>query len=292
MSGLTAEAIEARRAWIGRRTPQRRVQTAGQARRFVDATGFCFFWPIKGFEMPNLFHAIAGRVRPVPNEHADPDISKCWNWKDEALGRRLWYYGKLLGRRATLISLDYLPDFYALSPNYGGEEDYLEEYAAGLLSQEAVRIYEALRDQGPLDTVRLRRETRLASENAKTRFERGLVELQVGLKILPVGVAEAGAWHYAFNYDLVTRHYPELAAQARAITRRAARARLVTRHLDNVVAARRAELERVFGVLRWTAGEWDSTLAELSGAGRIRLRPVQGWPGEYYVSARSARARR
>jgi len=45
---------------------------------------------------------------------------------------------------------------------------------------------------GPLDTVRLRREARMSAESAKSRFERGLVELQVGLKVLPVGVAEAG----------------------------------------------------------------------------------------------------
>ena len=117
-------------AWIAerrearyRRTPERRIQTIDQARAFVDDVGFCFFWPIKDIEMPNLFHAIAGQVRPVPMAHNDPDLSKSWGWKDRSLGRRWWYYGKLLRRRATLISLDVLPFFYASSGNYGGLDD-------------------------------------------------------------------------------------------------------------------------------------------------------------------------
>ncbi len=107
------------REWNYRRTPERRVQTVEQARAFVEQVGFCHFWPIQGVEMPNLFHAIAGRVRPVPNEHDDADISKCWSWKDDALDKKWWYYGKLLSRRATMISLDWLAPMYACSDNLG-----------------------------------------------------------------------------------------------------------------------------------------------------------------------------
>jgi len=88
------------------RIPERRLCTVEDARAFVEEVGFCHFWPIKGIETPNLFHAIAGRVRPVPMEHGDPDISKCWGWKDDALDKKWWYYGKLLRRRATLVSLE------------------------------------------------------------------------------------------------------------------------------------------------------------------------------------------
>ena len=48
--------------------------------------------------------------------------------------------------------------------------------------------------------MRLRREARRRAESAKSRFDRALVELQVRLKVLPIGVAEAGAWNYAFIY--------------------------------------------------------------------------------------------
>jgi hypothetical protein len=38
----------------------------------------------------------------------------------------------------------------------------------------------------------------MSADSAKSRFDRALVELQVGLKVIPIGVAQAGAWNYAF----------------------------------------------------------------------------------------------
>ena len=69
--------------------------------------------------------------------------------------------------------------------------------SACLLLDEAKTIYEAILENGPLDTVRLRRETRLSAESAKSRFGRALMELQVGLKLLPIGVARTSAWDQA-----------------------------------------------------------------------------------------------
>ncbi|HDQ73189.1 MAG TPA: hypothetical protein ENN19_14015 [Chloroflexi bacterium] len=245
------------------RTPQRRLRTIDDARQFVDQVGFCHFWPIKDIEMPNLFHAIAGRERPVPNEHGDPDLSKCWGWKDQALDKRWWYYGKLLRRRATLVSLDYLPYFYALSENFGSLDDYLAEYEDGKLTAEAKAIYEAILEHGPLDTVRLRREARMSAESAKSRFDRALVELQVGLKVVPIGVAETGAWNYAFVYELFQRWFPDLPKQARSIKRSEARRILLQRYLENVVAADRKMVAKAFHVLKWTPKELEHTLGKL-----------------------------
>jgi len=261
------------------RTQDRRIQTIEQARDYVDAVGFCFLWPIQGIEMPSLFQAIAGRVRSVPNKHNDPDLSKCWGWKDHALGRRWWYYGKLLRRKATLVSLDLLPAFYACSENYGSLDDYVEEYRAGTMTAEARRVYEALLEQGPLDTVRLRRESHMAAEGYKSRFDRALVELQVGFKVLPIGVAEAGAWRYAFVYELVQRHYPELPLQARKIQRSQARRLLVRRYMENVMVAERRMIERVFHVLHWTQRELDATLAVLVSEGVIAVHDLSGQKG-------------
>jgi hypothetical protein len=278
-------------AWIAkgrearyRRTPERRIQTIDQARAFVQDVGFCFFWPIKDIEMPNLFHAIAGRVRPVPNAHNDPDLSKSWGWKDHSLGRRWWYYGKMLRRRATLISLDMLPFFYASSGNYGELDDYLQEYRSGTMTAEAKRVYEALLTHGPLDTVRLRREAQMAASSAKSRFERALVELQVGLKVLPIGVAEAGAWRYAFVYEIVPRHYPELPESARQISLGQARRALVARYLDNVVATDRRMVGRVFHVLGWTASDLDRTIAALLDQGLVRVARTETGQDPWLVS--------
>jgi len=284
---VKAEDILRQREYNYHRTPERRLCTVEEARAFVEEVGFCHFWPIKGVESPNLFHAIAGRVRPVPMEHDDPDISKCWGWKDHALDKKWWYYGKFLRRRATLISLAELAYFYALSENYGDLDDYLQEYADGLMTAEAKAIYEALLEHGPLDTIRLRREARMSAQSAKSRFDRALVELQVGLKVLPVGVAEAGAWRYAFVYELLPRWFPDVPEQARAIKRSKARRVLVERHLDNVVAADRKMIGKVFHVLKWTPAELDRTIDMLLQEGVVREVQVEGLEHPQFLSTRA-----
>jgi hypothetical protein len=283
---MKAEDILHQRELNYHRTPQLRLHTVEDARAFVGEVGFCHFWPIKGIEMPNLFHAIAGRERPVPMEHGDPDLSKCWSWKDGALDKKWWYYGKLLRRRATLVSLDYLPYFYALSDNFGSLDDYIQEYEDGKLTAEAKAIYETLLEHGPLDAIRLRREAHMSTESAKSRFDRALVELQVGLKVVPIGVAHAGAWNYAFVYELFQRWFPEIPHLARHIKRGEGRRVLVQRYLDNVVISDRKMIKKVFHVLRWTPTELNRTIAVLLEESTIQEMRVKGMKHPQLVSTR------
>jgi hypothetical protein len=281
---ITEAWIEDRRAANYHRTPDLRIETPEAARAFVDEVGFCHFWPTKGTELPNLFHAIAGRVRPVPMQHDDPDMEKCWRWKDDALGTRQWYYGKLLCKRATFVSLEMLPLFYACSENLGEVDDYLDEYNAGNMTAEAKWLYEALLEHGPLDTIQLRRRAGLSSSDAKSRFDRALVELQVGLKILPVGVVPAGRWRYAFTYEILLRRFPELGDLSSTIKRSVAQRALVLRYLDNVVAADRAMIKRVFQVLRWTATELERAISALLESAAVRETRFTGSPMVQLVS--------
>ena len=285
MDTVTQAWIQEKREVRYRRLPSLRLNTVDEAQSFVDDVGFCFLWPIKGIELPNLFHAIAGRERPVPHAHDDLDLSRCWGWKDSSLDKRWWYYGKMLRRRATFISLDLLPTLYALSENLGDLYDYAEEYRAGTMTAEAKQVYEALLEHGPLDTVRLRREAHMAAEQAKSRFERALVELQVGLKVLPIGVAQAGAWRYAFIYEIVQRHFPDLPAQARPIKRSTARQDLVQRYLSNVIVADRTMICRVFHVFGWTPKELDRSIEALLQNGKIRQVQVEGETEAQFIPA-------
>ncbi len=281
---LTPAEIAALRAERYRRTAALRVQTQEEARAFVADVGFCHFWPIQGVETPNLFEAIAGRTRAVPNAHDDPDLSKCWGWKDHALDKRWWYYGKLLRKRATMVSLDWLPTFYAASENYGDLLDYLAEYDAGQLTAEAKQVYEALLEHGPLDTIRLRREAHLSAESAKSRFDRALTELQAGLKVVPIGVAEAGAWNYAFIYELFHRYYPDVPGVARDIRRSVAQQTLIRRYLGNVVAADRGMVRKVFHVMKWTPREFEEAIAALLAQGEVEEIAVPGMAREQLVA--------
>ncbi|MBV6395562.1 MAG: hypothetical protein HFACDABA_01140 [Anaerolineales bacterium] len=245
MPSLNLKKLHLYRARAFHLSPQKSLATPAQARRFVDARGFIFFWPISGVDLPSLWTAVAGD-RPVADAHDDP-AHITWRWKDHALDKKIWYYGKILRRKATLLSLEVAPYFYALSENYGSpKEDYLIAYQEGRLTQSAKQIYETLLDKGALNSIDLRRLAKLA--NAKeSEFNKALEQLQADFKILPVGVAEAGAWRYSHIYEIVTRHFPDLPEQARAISESQARMKLLERYFTSVGAAQLRAAVKLFG---------------------------------------------
>ena len=117
----------------------------------------------------------------------------------------------MLRKRATMISLDVAPNFYALSENYGEPgKDYLLQYQEGRLTWEAKTVYETILNEGALDTISLRKLARMTAKTSDSPFNRALETLQADFKILPVGIAQAGVWKYAFIYECVHRHYPDL----------------------------------------------------------------------------------
>jgi hypothetical protein len=265
MPSVDLNKLAAYRTQTFRLSPGARLANPAQALDFVNERGFVYFWPIKGVVLPTLWAATAGD-RPVPNDHDDPG-QVTWGWKDAALGRRIWYYGKILRRKATFISLAVAPYFYALSENYGSpEEDYLLAYREGRLTQAAKQIYETLLDKGSLDTISLRKEARLL--NAKESvFNRALEDLQMDFKILPVGIAEVGAWRYAFRYEITARHLPELPEKARSIGEAEARRKLVELFLASVGAAQVREVVRLF---RWAPELCQRTVARLVQQGVVQ----------------------
>ncbi|HIC87878.1 MAG TPA: hypothetical protein EYP04_00495 [Anaerolineae bacterium] len=266
-----------------RRLPELALRMAEEAVAFVEEVGFCFFWPIKGVELPSLWEAVAG-PRPVAAQHDDPGHIT-WRWKDELLGQRQWYYGKLLRGKATLVSPSLLPYFYALTENTDDPEDYLYLYQEGHLSTEAKAIYEAILREGPMHVLRLQRETGMTGKKSKSRFERALVELQRQLMILPVGIAEAGAWRYAFVYELLIRHWPEIPTQARHIARNDAWQVLLRRYLDNVIAARPDQVTRLFG---WKREEAEKAAIRLVEEGYLLTDVVIEKTAGVYWLAREA----
>ena len=285
MPNLTKRDIMQARQARYRRRMDLRVTTPEQAQSFVDDVGFCFLFPIQDVEMPSLWDAIAGRVVKTSSSHSGYEIERTWGWKDDALNKKWWYYGKLVRHKATLVSLDFLPNFYALSANYGDyEHDYLEEYRQGRLSAEAKAIYEALLKNGALDAIRLRREAHMSSEANKPRFEKALTELQTGLKVLPVGIAEAGAWRYAFIYEVLPRWLPDVPERARDIGRGLARRALLDQYLRNVIATTLPAAARVFG---WPLDETRRTAEALAQEGRAALDVKVSGIGELQIVSRS-----
>jgi hypothetical protein len=245
MVTLSQELIQSYRADKFCLLPGQQLRTKEQAIEYVNQRGFIFFWPITGIPFPSLWTAVAGD-RPVADAHDDPG-HVTWGWKDELLGARRWYYAKVLRKRATMISLEMLPYFYALSENYGSpEDDYLTLYEQGRLTQEAKTIYEVLLDNGAMNTVALRRAVHMTSRESDQRFNRALTDLQTDFKILPIGVAQAGSWNYAFIYEITARFYPELPDLAHPISEIEAQLKLCEVYFRSMGAARKADLKKIF----------------------------------------------
>lgn len=114
---MNKQQLLAARAARYRRRMDLRATTKEEAAAFVNDVGFCFLFPIQGVEMPSLWDAIAGRVVKTSSKHSGYEIERTWGWKDDSLNKKWWYYGKLIRKKATLVSLDFLPNFYALSEN-------------------------------------------------------------------------------------------------------------------------------------------------------------------------------
>lgn len=262
---LTLERINAHRAQTFRTREDLRIHTKEAAIEHVNDRGFVMFWPIKGVLMPSLWHAVAGD-RPVADAHDDPG-HVTWGWKDSLLGQRVWYYAKVLRRKATIISLSVAPYYYALSENFGEpEEDYLYQYRDGTMTLEAKQIYEALLESGPLHAVALRRAVSMTDNASKYRFNRGLELLQADFKVLPIGVAEAGAWNYAFIYECVHRHHPEILERAREIQIGEAQRTLLALYIRSVGAARLEDMAKVF---QWPAHEVGRAIDALAAEGTV-----------------------
>jgi hypothetical protein len=284
MLTIDLERLAAHRRRSFHLKPARPLASQSQARRFVDRRGFIFLWPIKGVELPSLWTAVAGN-RPVANAHDDPG-HVTWGWKDDALSKRIWYYAKVLRRKATMISMEVVPNFYALSDNYGSpEEDHLVAYQDGHLTLAAKNIYDALLGGGPLDSISLRKAARMSGAR-ESEWNRALEDLQTSFKILPVGVAEAGAWRYAFNYDIVSRYYPELPEQARRISEYDARQRLLELYFESLGAAQPRDVIRLF---KWTSELGNRALAHLQRRELVVKAQHPRQSGEWIVLRRLCR---
>jgi hypothetical protein len=109
MPTLDLKKLNSHRTKTYRLSTSSRVSSPGAARQFIDERGFIYFWPIKGIELPSLWTAVAGN-RVVADKHDDPGHIT-WGWKDNALGKKTWYYAKVLRKKATMISLDVAPYF-------------------------------------------------------------------------------------------------------------------------------------------------------------------------------------
>ena len=136
-------------------------------------------------------------------------------------------------------------------------------------------------DNGPLDTITLRKKAHLTSHESESRFNRALSDLQADFKIMPVGVVDAGSWHYSFAYDIVAHHEPSLLEKARYLGELDARCKIVELYFRSVGVAQPRDLARLFG---WNSSVIDQTITKLVSGQVIQdHQAVEGLSGDCLV---------
>ena len=114
------------------------VRTADALVRMVDDLGFCFaFTGESAYPVPAAFDHLDTRSDGRKWEWM-------WGWKDELAANKRLYYGKLLVKKPTFVSMKMLPIFYATFGRAGDADDHLEDVRAGRLSEIAHRIIDFL----------------------------------------------------------------------------------------------------------------------------------------------------
>lgn len=214
------DALAEHRARI---TQQHRVRNADQLVKMVDALGMCFaFTPAEGLPIPACFDHLS-------TSDDDRKWGWMWGWKDELAEEKRLYYGPILARKPTFVSMRLLPVLYATSGRAGEPDDHLEDVRSGRISDIGRRIIEFVAQKGESQTRRMRAELGITSKEGRTQYDRALDEVQRLMYVARVKAVGEGREDYNYTYDLFVRRYPEVVKAAEPMSSADARARILER---------------------------------------------------------------
>ncbi|TMC46509.1 MAG: hypothetical protein E6J23_02720 [Chloroflexi bacterium] len=188
------------------------VRTADALVRMVDDFGFCFaFTGESAYPVPAAFDHLDTRSDGRKWEWM-------WGWKDELAENKRLYYGKLLVKKPTFVSMKMLPIFYATFGRAGDPDDHLEDVRAGRLSEIARRIIEFLAVNGETQTKRMRSALGITSQDGRADYSKAIEELQRLMYVARVRAVGEGREDYNYTYDLFVHRYPETVRAAERAT--------------------------------------------------------------------------
>jgi hypothetical protein len=276
----TWDEIERWRDRVHRRRPSLALSGKRQALQFINDVGFCFAFKAENSELPCLWHAACGMRDPEMPEHThhDPYISFVWEMKDVLPAEGSIYYGKLLKRRPTMVSLDFLPYFYVLSGRTGAKDEFRKEFLRGNLSPVARDIMEALADSSPQVTRGLKLATGTFTKDERGNFDKAITELQSRMFI--VKVAEQTE-PFSFVWAPFTKAFSPQVRKARRISPETARQRLLERYFQNQLIG---SVETIQNLFRWGRQTIYQTLGKLVQDGMIMPNvKIQGKKSRFYI---------
>jgi hypothetical protein len=259
-----AARLESHRALI---TKAHRVRNADQLVRLVDSLGFCFAFTLRTGDAP----------LPAGFDHlSTADEGRrwgwMWEWKDALAAERRVYYGTLLVRKPTFVSLAMLPTFYATFGRAGEPDDHLEDVRAGRLSDISRRVIDFLGASGETQTKRMRAALGIASKEGKRDYDRAMDEVQRLMYVARVRAVGEGREDYNYTYDLFVRRYPEAVKRAERLSSADATRALLRRTLELAGAITVRQLERLF---EWGDDRTRRTIDEVEATGGL-VRAARG----------------
>ena len=216
------------------------MRNATQLVAMVDAVGFCFaFTGEAAYPVPACFDHLS----------TSEDGKKwewMWPWKDELAEAKKLYYGKLLVKKPTFVSMKMLPTFYATFGRAGETDDHLDDVRAGKLSELARRVVEYLQHRGETQKKRMRADLGIESKEGRGDLERAIEELQRLMYIARVKAVGERSDDYNYTYDLFVRRYPETVKAAERLTSSDATALLLRRLLELAGGVTPRQVQRLF----------------------------------------------
>lgn len=260
-------------------TKDHRVRNAAQLVTFVKDVGFCFaFTAAEGLPIPACFDHLS----------TNDEMRKwnwMWGWKDELAEEKKLYYGPILWRKPTFVSMKMLPLLYATYGRAGEPDDHLEDVKAGRISEIGRRIIEHVTQKGETQTRRMRAELGITSKEGRGQYDRALNEVQRLMYVARVKAVGEGREEYNYTYDLFVRRYPEVTKAAEPIASADARTRILTRAIELAGALTSRQMAKLFD---WGDEPLRRTIERLEGDGRV-VRRASG-RGAILVLARYADA--
>src|SRR3989449_7800658 len=234
---VIARALERHRERIAAR---HRIRTADALVRMVDGLGFCFAFTAEvAYPVPAAFDHLDTRSEGRKWEWM-------WGWKDELAEAKRVYYGKLLIRKPTFVSMKMLPTFYATFGRAGEADDHLDDVRAGRLSEIARRIIDFLAQNGETQTKRMRSALGITSAGGKADYAKAIEELQRLMYVARVRAVGEGREDYNYTYDLFVRRYPETVRAAERSTSADAMSALLAHLVELAGGVTEREVAKLF----------------------------------------------
>jgi len=254
------EALEAHRGKLNR---VHRVRNREGLVEMVDAFGFCFAFTLRTGDAP-----IPACFDHLSTNSEDRRWGWMWGWKDELPEEKRLYYGKLLVRKPTFVSMKMLPTFYAMFGRAGEADDHVDDVRAGRLSDIARRVIDYLAQRGETQTKRMRADLGITSQEGKADYAKAVEELQRLMYVARVKAVGEGREDYNYTYDLFVRRYPEIVKKAERITSNDAMTTLLRRLLELAGGVTTKQVKRLFD---WDDEQTERTVVRLeSKRGLVR----------------------